>query len=268
VRALRSRAALALLALMLLALAAPWLAPFGPEVQPDPVGGASLAPSLAHPFGTDSYSRDVLSRMLHGARVSLGIAVLAVAVALSLGTAVGAAAAILGGWYDALLMRLTDVAFAVPRLLLLLVVAAGFGAPSPAALALLIGVTGWMTTARLVRQETRRLLATEHLRAARALGVPRARLLRVHLLPGLLPTLAAAGSIALAAAVPLEAGLSFLGLGVQPPDASWGNIIQDADARVLRHWWLVVFPTLAIAGTVLAANVLAERFSADASRTP
>lgn len=265
-RVLRAWPWLVLAALAAIALGAPWLAPFDPRAQPDIVGAASLPPGAAHWFGTDHASRDVLSRMLWGARVSLGVAALAVGVALTLGTAIGAIAALAGGWIDALLMRLTDVVFAIPRLLLLLLLVASFGALSPVALALILGATGWMTTGRLVRQETRRLLATEHVRTARALGVPWPRLLRAHLLPGILPTLAAAGSIALAAAVPLEAGLSYLGLGVRAPMASWGSIILDAEGRYLGQWWMVLFPTLAIVVTVLAANGLAERFSDAAAR--
>ncbi|HVH40310.1 MAG TPA: ABC transporter permease [Gemmatimonadaceae bacterium] len=245
------------------AVAGPWLAPHGPNTQLDPIAMASLPPSLAHPFGTDTFSRDVLSRVLHGGRLSLGIAALAVTVALSLGTLVGSVAARLGGIADTLLMRLTDAALAFPRILVLLLLVAASGPLDALTFALLIGATGWMTTARLVRQETQRLLATEHLRGARVLGVPWPSLLRRHLLPGLLPTLAAAGTIAFAAAVPLEAGLSFLGLGVRPPQASWGNIITGAESQVVRHWWMVLFPTLCIVVTVFAANVIAERISTD-----
>jgi hypothetical protein len=135
----------------------------------------------------------------------------------------------------------------------------GAGPASPALLAVLIGGSGWMTTARLVRQETLRLLASEHLRAAHALGLPLRRILRVHLLPGLAPTLVAAGTVALAAAIPLEAALSYLGLGVHLPQASWGNIVSEAEGQLLRRWWLVLFPTLAIVSSVLALNVAAER---------
>lgn len=241
------------------ALAAPWIAPFDPAAQPDPIGLALRAPNATHWFGTDPYSRDVLSRVLCGARTSLGIATLAVAVALSLGVAIGASAALVGGRLDALLMRVTDAALAFPRLLLLLLVVAGTGPLDPATLALVLGATGWMTAARLVRQETRRLLSTEHVKAAHALGVPPLRLWRVHILPGLVPTLAVAATIAFAAAVPLEAALSFLGLGVRPPLASWGNIILEAEGRIRSSWWLVVFPTLAIVTATLAANLLAER---------
>lgn len=242
-----------------LAIAGPWLAPYDPLAQPDPVGMASLAPSWAHPFGTDPISRDVLSRMLAGARVSLGIAGFAVLVAVSLGTTVGATAALAGRWTDALLMRMTDAAMAIPRLLLLLTAVAAVGSVTPLTLALLLGATGWMTTARLVRHETERLLGSESLRGARALGVPPARLFRVHLLPALAPTIGVAATVALAAAVPLEAGLSFLGLGVGPPYPSWGNIILEAEGQIVSRWWLVLFPTLAIVGTVLTTNLIAER---------
>lgn len=246
-------------ALVLAALLAPWIAPYDPAAQPDPIGLALQPPSGAHWFGTDPYSRDVLSRVLFGARSSLGIAALSVLVALTLGAGVGAAAALGGRFTDAFLMRGTDAALAIPRLLLLLLVVAGTGPLTPASLAILLGATGWMTTARLVRQETRRLLATEHVRTAEALGVPPLRLWRGHILPGLIPTIAVNATIAFAAAVPLEAALSFLGLGVRPPLASWGNIILEAEGRIRSAWWLVVFPTLGIALATLAANLLAEK---------
>lgn len=249
-------------ALALAAVLAPWIAPFDPAAQTDPIANALRSPSTTHWFGTDPYARDVFSRVLFGARSSLGIALLAVAVALTLGSAVGALAALRGGWADSLLMRATDAALAMPRLLLLLLVVASTG-PLPAAwLAVVLGATGWMTTARLVRQETRRLLATEYVRAAIALGVRRRRLWSGHILPGLLPTLGVAATIAFASALPLEAALSFLGLGVRPPLASWGNIILEAEGRLQSAWWLVVFPTLAIVTATLAANLLAERVAA------
>jgi peptide/nickel transport system permease protein len=256
-----ARGAATVLALLILgALAAPWLAPADPRTQHD-LALIWQPPSDAHLLGTDSAARDVLSRLLHGSRVTLGVAGLAVLVSLTLGTLIGASAAVLRGLGDALLMRFTDAMLAMPRLLLLILVVAGWGNPGNTVLAILIGATGWMTTSRLVRQETRRILVTEHLNGARALGVPRRRLLTRHVLPALAPTLAAAAVLSFAAAVPLETGLSFLGLGVQAPHPSWGNIIADADSRPLAHWWLVLFPTLAIAATVIAANAIAEGFA-------
>ncbi len=253
--------ALAFAALALLTIAGPWLAPYDPLAQPDPIALALLPPSRAHPFGTDPISRDVLSRVLVGARLSLGVAVTAVLVSVSLGTFVGTTAAIAGRWTDAILMRATDAAMAMPRVLLLLAAVAALGQLTPTALAILLGATGWMTTARLVRHETLRLLAGDGIRGARALGVPPLRLVGVHLLPALLPTIGVAATVALAAAVPLEAGLSFLGLGIGPPHPSWGNIILEAEGRLVARWWLVLFPTLAIVATVLVTNVIAERFT-------
>ena len=119
-----------------------------------------------------------------------------------------------------------------------------------------------------MRQETRRLLATDHVRAARALGVPWVRLVRRHVLPALAPTLAVAATFAFAAAVPLEAGLSFIGLGVETPAPSWGNILSEADSRPLQHWWLILFPTIAIAATVVLANTVAEAIGRDAREGP
>ena len=254
------RGALWLVAMVvLIAVIAPYLAPYAPYEMQELGTFRSQPPSWAHPLGTDDLARDVLSRLLHGTRVSLGVAALAVLVALSIGTLVGIAAALAGGPLDTLLMRLTDAALAFPRTLALLLLVATTGPLPPQGFGILIGATGWMMSARLARAETLRLLATEYVRGARAVGVPWPRLVRRHLLPGLLPTLLAAATIAFAAAIPLEAGLSYLGLGVQPPSPSWGNIISQADSRVVRHWWVVLFPTLAIAITVMAANAVAER---------
>ncbi len=242
----------------LAALSAPWLATHAPSTPLDPIALAWHPPSLAYRLGTDSFSRDVWSRLLFGARATLGIGLLAVTVALTLGTLVGALAALAPRWLDALLMRVTDALLAIPRLLFLLLVIAGAGPLTVAPLALLLGATGWMTTARVVRQESGRLLATPHLEGARALGVPWPRLLVRHLLPSLFPTLAVAATATFAAVVPLESGLSYLGLGVRTPLPSWGNLLADAGSQPLTHWWVVVFPTLAIVVTVFAANTLAN----------
>lgn len=248
--------------LLALAILAPLLAPYAPNAVLFDGTRASLPPQAAHWLGTDPLSRDVLSRLLDGARVSLGIAFTAVTLALGLGTIVGAAAALGGRVLDVVLMRLTDSVLAFPRVLLLLLLVASIGPTSTLTLGVLIGCTGWMTTARLVRHETSRLLASEHLLGARALGVPPLRLLRVHVLPSIVPTLIAAGTVALAAAIPLEAALSYLGLGVPTPQASWGNIIAEANGQFLRHWWLVLFPTAAIVGSVWILNAIAERLAA------
>lgn len=258
-----ARVASAVLALVALAaLAAPWLSPFDPTLQPDPVSLRLLAPSWSHPLGTDPYSRDVLSRLLHGARISLGVAAGAMLLAASIGTAFGAMAAVFGGWADAAISGLVDVLIAVPRLLIVVALVATFGTLSPVWLVVLLGGSGWLTTARIVRAELRDTLQREYVLAARALGATTWRIIWQHLLPAVAPQVAVAAALALAAVIPLEAALSFVGLGVQPPLASWGNILLDGTDYLTSAWWLVVFPVAAITGTVGAALVLADRLRA------
>ncbi|MHB1311584.1 MAG: ABC transporter permease [Gemmatimonadaceae bacterium] len=244
------------------ALLSPWISPFDPTFQPDPVGLRLAAPSWRHPLGTDVFSRDVLSRLLVGARLSLGVAVGAMLMSATLGTALGALAAVVGGWVDWLVSALVDILLAVPRLLLVIALVATFGALSPAWLVLLLGGTGWLATARIVRAEMRDEQQREYILAARALGASRWRITWRHLLPAVAPQVTVAAVLALATVVPLEAALSFVGLGVQAPLPSWGNILLDGSDYLTTAWWLVVFPVVAITGTIGAALVLADRLRA------
>jgi peptide/nickel transport system permease protein len=251
-------AATVLVLLAIVAIAAPVIAPHDPASQPDIVSGKNLPPSLAHPFGTDSYSRDVLSRVIHGTRTSLAVAGLSVLVALALGAAVGALAGFAGGATDRWLMRVVDAVLSIPRLLLLLVIAAAFGQLSLAGLALVVGLTSWPGMSRLVRQQVREIGAHDYVLAARALGVPPARVLVRHVFPGVAPQMLVAATLAVATVIPLEAGLSFLGLGVPAPLASWGGILLEGYEQRFRAWWLIVFPAAAIVITVLSVNVVGE----------
>lgn len=258
-----ARAAAAVLACAsLAALLAPWISGYDPTLQPDPVTLRLVPPSWQHLMGTDPYSRDVLSRLLHGARVSLGVAAGSMLLAATLGTALGALAAVVGGWVDSFVSGLVDVLIAVPRLLIVVALVATFGALSPWWLVVLLGGTGWLTTARIVRAELRDNLQREYVLAARALGATKWRITWQHLLPAVAPQVAVAAALALAAVVPLEAALSFVGLGVQPPLPSWGNILLDGADYLTSAWWLVVFPVTAITCTVGAALVLADRLRA------
>ncbi len=243
----------------LAALLAPWIAPFDPTFQPDPVGLRLAAPSWQHPFGTDAFSRDVLSRLLFGGQVSLGVATGAMLLSATLGTAFGALAAVLGGWVDGVVSALVDLLLAMPRLLVVIALVATFGALSPWWLVLLLGGSGWLATARIVRGELRDHLSREYILAARALGASRWRITWRHLLPAVAPQIAVAAALALAAVIPLEAALSYVGLGVQAPLPSWGNILLDGADYLTTAWWLVVFPVAAITGTVGAALILADR---------
>jgi peptide/nickel transport system permease protein len=255
----RSRVALVVLALVVLAaLFAPLLTPYDPAAQLDIVRLRSLAPSLAHPFGTDPYSRDVLSRVLFGARVSLSIAFAAVALSISFGILVGVIAGYLGGMVDALLMRLVDAALAIPRLLLIIAVVALWGSVSVATLTVLIAGVGWFAVSRLVRAETLAVRDRDYVVAARALGTPPWRVVMRHVLPNVVGPGLVAATLAVGNVILLEAGLSYLGIGVRPPTASWGSIIQDGAERVSDLWWLTVFPGFAIVITVFACNALGD----------
>jgi peptide/nickel transport system permease protein len=254
------RIALALIAAVLLAvIAAPLLAPAAPSVMSNIIVDRALAPSLTHPFGTDSYSRDVLSRVLYGGRVSLTVAALSVFVAVTLGVLWGAIAGAAGTVVDATMMRITDLLLGMPRIVLLLAIVATTGPLSPIQIALLLGVTGWAAMSRLVRSEVRSLSQRDYVIAARALGVTEWRIVTTHLLPAVFPQVIVAATLALASVIPLEASLSFIGLGVQSPTPSWGNIILEGADRPVDLWWLIACPALAIIITVTAVNVLGER---------
>ena len=256
-----SRTRIALVVLLLVALGAilaPLLAPYDPVVPLDIEHLNSQPPSAAHPFGTDPYSRDVLSRLIYGSRVSLAVGLGSVALAMSFGIAVGMLAGYLGGAVDAVLMRLVDAAISVPRLLVLIMVAALWGRMGIVPLTLLMAGTGWFTVSRLVRAETLALRDREFILAARALGVPTPRLLVRHVLPNVIAPALVAAALSIANVILLEAALSYLGIGIRAPAASWGSIIEDGAQRVAELWWLTLFPGLAILVTVFACNALGD----------
>ena len=247
-----------LLLLAMIALFAPIVAPYNPTTQLDIDTLRSLPPSLAHPFGTDPYSRDVLSRVIYGARISLGIALVATVIAVTLGTIYGAIAGYAGGATDALMMRTVDAMLAIPRVLLAIVIVALWQTPSVWVLVAILGGTGWFMLSRQVRGQVFAHRAREYVLAAEALGSSRSRILVRHILPNVVPTIIVAAALGVGQVIVLEAGLSYLGLGVQPPDASWGNIIQDGADRIRSLWWLSVFPGLFIVATTVAFNSLGD----------
>ncbi len=254
-----SRIAIAFLtALALTTLLSAWLAPFPPNDLLEPELMRGRAPSWLHLFGTDRSSRDVLSRMLFGGRISLGIALVAILLAATVGTCWGAVAGYYGGVVDSVMMRLVDTALAIPRVLLLLAVLALWGTLSIPELVILLGVTGWFDVSRLVRAEVLSAREREMVLAARALGAGDARILWRHILPNAISPAIVAAALGIGNVLILEAGLSFLGMGVQPPDPSWGTMIGEGSSQLSALWWVSVFPGLAIVLTALSFNLLGD----------
>lgn len=241
-----------------LALGAPLIAPYAPDALLDMVALKNQPPSLAHPFGTDPVSRDVFSRVLYGGRVSLAVGLLAMLTASTLGAVYGAVAGFAGGAVDAVMMRVTDACLSIPRVLLLLTICELWGHLSLAALVLVLGLTGWFGISRLVRTEVMALRSRDWVMAAHALGVTGPRVLFRHVLPNVISPIIVVTALGVGNVILIEAGLSYLGVGVQPPRASWGNIIQDGADQIQALWWLSVFPGLAIVMTVMAINAVGD----------
>jgi peptide/nickel transport system permease protein len=238
-----------------LALLAPVIAPMDPN-RPD-VKKILDSPSSRHPLGTDQLGRDVLSRMLYGARVSLAVGFVSVGIATVIGIALGAAAGYHGGTIDAMVMRLVDLMLVFPRFFLLLAVL-GFLRPSIWTIMAVIGLTGWMSVARLVRAEFLSLREREFVLWSQSIGASAFRIIWRHILPNAIAPVLVAITLGIPAAILAESGLSFLGLGVQPPHATWGNILSEGKDAIEIGWWLSVYPGLAILVTVLSYNLLGE----------
>jgi peptide/nickel transport system permease protein len=264
-RALLKRPLLAfgvLLALLMLAAAifAPLLAPHDP-LQPLPNGLSEFAepvgPGPGHPLGTDSQGRDVLSRLVYGARISLTIGIGAVGLSLLLGLLVGVTAGYFSGAVDTVLMRLTDVVMAFPAILLALALAAVLPQRNVWTLLLVIGFINWASAARIFRSETLSLRERLYVEAARVMGASHARILLRHVLPHLAPTVLVVGSVGAAATILLDAGLSFLGIGVPAPAPTWGSMLQEAQQYYSIAPWLALWPGLAVLLTVGAFNLIA-----------
>ena len=214
-------------------------------------------PSFQHFLGTDQLGRDVFSRMLHGSRISLSVGFVAVAISIFIGILVGAMAGYYGRWVDSVLMRFVDIMLCFPTFFLILTVVALMG-PSIFNIMLVIGITSWMGTSRFVRAEFLSLRERDFVQAARALGMKDRRIIFRHILPNGLAPVFVTATLDVATAILVEAGLSFLGFGVQPPAPSWGNILTEGRTYIFDAWWLTLFPGFAILITVLSFNLLGE----------
>ncbi|MDZ7778629.1 MAG: ABC transporter permease [Gemmatimonadota bacterium] len=248
---------LVIVGLYAIALVTPLVAPFDPNLQGDLVTERYVGLSATHPLGTDQFARDVLSRLLYGARISLLIGFVAVTISVTIGTVLGAVAGFLGGWVDTVIMRFVDMVISFPRLVLLITVIALFE-PSIFLITAVLGLTQWPGTARIVRGEVLSLREREFIQATEALGYSKPRIIFKHLIPNALAPVIVAATLGIGNTIVLEAGLSFLGLGVQPPTASWGTMVDAGRGNLLDAWWLSTFPGLAIVFTVLSFNLVGD----------
>ena len=258
-RALGNRSLMAgvvLLALIiLLAILAPWIAPFDPNDQD---AAASLgAPNATHWFGTDFFGRDVLSRVIWGARVSLFVGAVSTAISMLLGGSIGILSGYVGGRFDQAVMAVMDVLLSFPQLIMGLIIVALLGA-NLTDLILAIAITAVPPFARVARGPTLSLKERDFVEAGRALGFPPSRIMLVHILPNVLDDLIVMGSLWLATAIRTEASLSFIGLGLPPPAATWGSIIREGFENLLDAPWLAVFPSLAVLVVMLALNMIGD----------
>ncbi|MBN1595256.1 ABC transporter permease [candidate division FCPU426 bacterium] len=243
------------LTLIVLSLGAPFIAPHPPDEQ-------NLAlrlhpPDASHWLGTDEYGRDVLSRMLYGGRISLSVGFVAVGIALAIGIILGAIAGYFGGWLDQLIMRTVDIVLCIPTLFLILMLIVFLG-PNLFNIMVIIGCTSWTELSRLVRAEFLTLRQRDYIQAAHAVGVSDLGVIFRHILPNALAPVFVSATFGIAGAILLESGLSFLGLGVQPPVPSWGNILTAGKDYITQAWWLTLSPGIAIFLTVLGYNLLGD----------
>lgn len=249
-------AGLLLIALFALAaLLAPAISPSDPAAQR--LTERLSPPSALHALGTDDLGRDVLSRMIYGARVSISVGIIAVGIAVLIGTLLGLISGYFGGWADAVIMRAVDIMLCFPTFFLILLVIA-FLEPNIYNVMIVIGATSWPGLARLVRAQVLSLREREFVQAAKLLGLSKPRIFFVHLLPNVITPVIVSATLGVGDAILTESGLSFLGLGVQPPMSSWGQMLTAGKDYIYMAWWLSLFPGLAILATVLAFNLLGE----------
>lgn len=243
-----------LLLLVILSLAAP-LIPIDPKLTD--VGAASQTPSLRHIFGTDEVGRDYFIRVIYGGRISLLVGILAMITSVFIGTIIGIAAGFVGGWLDDILMRIVDVLSAIPWMVLVIVLSV-FLKPGLSTLVIVIGGFSWMSIARLLRAETMAAKEREYVEYAQFIGERQLNLILRHVLPQILPTMIVAATMSISSAIMTESALSFLGLGIQQPNASWGSLLQNAQSSLQRAPYMAILPGIFVALTVFSFNQLGD----------
>jgi len=241
----------------LVAILAPVIAPFDPAAIDDVMGTRYLGPSFTHFFGTDEFGRDLFSRAVYGARVSLSVGLLAMIIAKTIGTTYGAIAAYFGGVVDGLMMRFVDVFIAFPTFYLMLMLVGVFEA-NITMLVLILGLTAWPGTARFIRGEILSLKEQAFTEAARAIGLPDRLIIMRHLIPSALSPVLVSAALSVAGMIGAEAGLSFLGLGIRPPTPSWGNMVSGGQGSLYAYWWVAFFPGALLALTLVSFSLLAD----------
>jgi len=252
------------LGLLILAVILAPLSPYDPEASD--LTNRLQPPSLKHPFGTDPLGRDLLTRCLYGGRISLSVGFLVVVTTMVIGVPIGAFSGFFGGWIDNVLMRITDAALSLPSLLVLILLSAilreieipFFEKNNVLTIALVIGSLAWMTNARLVRATFLTLREKEFVTAARCLGVSNLRIMGRHILPNTVGPIIVAATLEMGYAIMEEAGLSFLGFGIQPPTPSWGNLLSNAQVHLAKHPWLAIFPGLMIFVAIISINYIGD----------
>lgn len=241
--------------LSLVAILASFISPYDPAAIDQ--HSLLIAPSAKHLLGTDCLGRDLLSRMIYGTRISLTVGLIAVGIATLIGLVLGSISGFYGGWIDTLIMRFVDIMLCFPTFFLILAVVAILE-PSIFNIMFIIGLTSWMGTARLIRAEILSLKEREYIQAAKAIGASNTRTIIRHLIPNAIGPVLVNATLGIAGAILLESGLSFLGLGVQPPTPSWGNILIESKSTLGIAWWITLFPGLAIFITISGFNLIAE----------
>jgi peptide/nickel transport system permease protein len=241
--------------IIIFSLIGPFLSPYNYSSQN--LSEALQSPSISHPLGTDYYGRDVLARMMHGGQITLGIALLATTIAVLISMIIGLISAFIGGWLDRILMRLVDIMLGFPKLFIILLVI-GMGYSSIGLIILFLAIFSWMEIARIVRSEVLVIKEQLYIKSAEAIGLRRRRIIFIHILPNVMGTIIVSSVLLISTLILIESSISFLGLGVQPPNASWGTILTEGRIDPIGTWWISVFSGIFIIAAIIGFNLIGD----------